>query len=322
MKLRIFGISDRATLEPRPETTLSASWQEDATNRWIDIEAATPDELSELLKPLELPPTVRESCLDDRRSQRVLSHPTALYLEVPTHLGWEQTDKPYISLLCLATTIITIHRDPSHTIEEIVRGLDSEAPLYGRNTSALLYYLLLQIGQANLDAALDVRAAAERLDQSCHDQPETLDPKEIAVLRQKMSHYAAVHDDHTYCAGVLQTVESEVFRVSEQPKFFHEMLRLSEFAGQLIDGAESRVSSLQRDYEMILQNRVNSRLQFLTILSAVFLPLTLISAIYGMNFDDLPAMHTPHGYLVVIGAMLATAILTAAYFYWKGWFVR
>lgn len=320
MKLRIFGISERATLEPLAKTILSPSWQEDATNRWIDVEAATQEELSEMLKPLELPPIVLDACLDDRRSQRVLSHHAALYLEVPTHLGWDQTEKPYVSLLCLKTTIITIHRDPSHTIEEVIRGLDSEVPLYARNTSALLYYLLLQIGQANLDAALDVRAEAERLDQSCHELPETLNPNEITVLRRKISHYAAVHDDHTYCAGVLQTIESEAFRVSEQPRFFHEMLRLSEFAGQLIDGAESRVSSLQRDYELILQNRVNSRLQFLTILSAVFLPLTLISAIYGMNFDDLPAMHTPHGYLVVIGLMLATAVLTATYFYWKGWF--
>lgn len=320
MKLRVFGISERATLEPLPETMLSASWQQDATNRWIDIEAATLEELKELLQPLALHESVLNACLDDRRSQRVISHQAVLYLEVSTHLGWDQSEKPYISLLCLKTTIITIHRDPSHTIDDIIRGLDSEAPLYARDSSALLYYLLMQIGQANLETALDVRAEAERLDQACHDAPESLDPNEIAVLRRKISHYAAVHDDHVYCAGVLQTVETEAFRVSEQSRFFHDILRLSELAGQLIDGAESRVSSLQRDYELLLQNRVDRRLQFLTILSGVFLPLTLISAIYGMNFDDLPAMGTPHGYLVVIGMMLATAVLTAAYFYWQGWF--
>ena len=40
------------------------------------------------------------------------------------------------------------------------------------------------------------------------------------------------------------------FDASQQSQFFHELLRLSELAGQLIDGAESRVSSLERDYEL------------------------------------------------------------------------
>jgi magnesium transporter len=119
---------------------------------------------------------------------------------------------------------------------------------------------------------------------------------------------------------MLQTVESEAFRVSQQSNFFHDILRLSELSHQLIQGAESRVNSLQRDYEMLLQNRVDNRLRFLTILSSVFLPLTLISAIYGMNFNDLPAMNEPKGYLVVIGLMLGTAGVTGAYLYWRGWF--
>jgi magnesium transporter len=65
---------------------------------------------------------------------------------------------------------------------------------------------------------------------------------------------------------------------------------------------------------------VDNRLRFLTILSSVFLPLTLISAIYGMNFNDLPAMNEPKGYLVVIALMLGTAGATGAYLYWRGWF--
>ncbi|MEQ8790825.1 MAG: CorA family divalent cation transporter [Pirellulaceae bacterium] len=119
---------------------------------------------------------------------------------------------------------------------------------------------------------------------------------------------------------MLQTVESEAFRVSEQERFFHELLRLSELARQLIDGAEARVASLERDYELTMQRRVDSRLRFLTILSAVFLPLTLISAVYGMNFNDLPGMGVPLGYLVVIALMFATAGFTAGYLYWRGWF--
>lgn len=201
--------------------------------------------------------------------------------------------KPYISVLCLNTTIITIHRDKLHTIEQIIRDLDDEAPLYAKTSSALLYYLLMEISRSNVDAALEARAEAERLDQTCHKQPESLDPTDIATLWRKVSHFSAVHDDHTYCAGVLQTIESEAFRVSKQSHFFHDMLRLTDLSRQLIEGAESRVSSLERDYELTLQRRVENRLRFLTIPSAVFLPVTFISAVYGMNFNDMPFMGEP-----------------------------
>jgi magnesium transporter len=320
MNVRIFGISGKATLQALKETELSASWQQDDTHRWIDVEAATQDELRQLLEPLDLHASVRNACLKPERSTRFISQRNALYFELPTHLGWDESEKPYLSVICLNTTIITIHRDPLHTMDDIISGLDEEVPLYAQTSSALLYYVLLEVGRCNVDAALDVRAEAERLDQISHESLEGVDPQMISELRRRINHYAAVHDDHIYCTGLLQTVESEAFDASQQSQFFHELLRLSELAGQLIDGAESRVSSLERDYELSLQKRVDNRLRFLTILSAVLMPLTLISGIYGMNFSDLPGMGVADGHLFVIGFMLATALLIGIYMFWRGWF--
>lgn len=320
MNVRVFGISDNSILIPLPETTLSASWVEDDEHRWIDIEAATSQELEQLLAPFHLRPEMLAACLTPERSERMLSQKKALYMEVPTHLGWDQSEKPYVSFLCLQSTIITIHRDRLHTIEDVIRDLDGDVPLYACNSSALLYYLLVEIGKQTVNAALRVREEAEQLDQACHENPDALDPQKIVVLRRKISHYAAVHDDHSYCAGVLQTVESAAFRFSEQSRFFGDTLQLSNLSGQIIAGTADRVNSLQRDYDALVQSRVESRLQFLTILSAVFLPLTLISGLYGMNFNDLPGMGIKSGYLIVIGIMLATAVFTAVYFYLRGWF--
>ncbi len=215
MKLRLFGISSTATLQSLKETELSASWQQDDTHRWIDVEAATQDDLRQLLAPLGLHKSLLNACIQFERSTRFISQRNAMYFELPTHLGWDEVEKPYLSVICLNTTIITIHRDPLHTIEDIMSGLDEEVPLYAKSSSALLYYVLMEIGRCNVDAALDVRAEAERLDQISNESLEDVDPQMIAALRRRINHHAAVHDDHTYCAGVLQTVESEVF--SAQP---------------------------------------------------------------------------------------------------------
>lgn len=272
------------------------------------------------MAPLGLHEAILNACLEGERTVRFLSHESALYLEIPTHLGWDKAEMPYLSVLCLRTTLITIHRDPVHTVEDIIRDLDADIPLYEQSASALLYFLLIGVSKCNIDAALNVRADAEQLDRAYHARDEALDPDRIARLRRRVSHASAVHDDHIYCAGVLQTVKSHAFSVSRQSPHFQDLLKLAELAGKLIDGAESRVTSLQREYENSVQNNVENRLRFLTILSGVFLPMTLISAVYGMNFNDLPAMGAPHGYLLVIGLMLASAGVTGGYFYWRGWF--
>ena len=91
-------------------------------------------------------------------------------------------------MLCLKTTIITIHRDSLHTIEDIIRGLDAEVPLYAASSAALLYYLLMEIGRCTVDAALDVRDEEEQMDQRSHGQPEELEPRAIATLRRRINH--------------------------------------------------------------------------------------------------------------------------------------
>ncbi len=320
MNVEVFGISDRATLERLEDVVLAAAWPEDPIHRWINVEDASPQELRELLAPLGLHPLILNACVASERCRRFISLESALYLEVSTHMGWDQQDKPYVSVLCLKSTIITIHRDDEHTMGDLIGELGASIPLYAKNSSALLLYLLTEIGRGSVDAALAVRTAAENMDRELHEQFESIDAQQIASLRRQISHLSNVHDDHTYCVGSLQAVESDALRVSEQSHFYHDLLRLEELAQHIVDGSEARVASLERDYELWMQKRADNRLQFLTVISALFLPMSLICSIYGMNFTDLPAMGQPLGYLVVLGFMLCSALITFGLLYLSGWF--
>lgn len=66
----------------------------------------------------------------------------------------------------------------------------------------------------------------------------------------------------------------------------------------------------------MLQEKTNQRLKFLTIISAVFLPLMLVTGLYGMNFRYMPEL----GYPLVLAAMGALAGILLWTFYRKGWF--
>ena len=86
-----------------------------------------------------------------------------------------------------------------------------------------------------------------------------------------------------------------------------------------MDRLDRQAVDLQRVYDAFLQNRTNRRLGRLTVISAIFLPLTLIAGIYGMNFDVMPELGFPYAYPLTLGAMLVLGIGAYFWFRSRGW---
>ncbi len=72
-------------------------------------------------------------------------------------------------------------------------------------------------------------------------------------------------------------------------------------------------------YLSAVANRQNEVMKVVSIVAAIFLPLTLIAGIYGMNFDFMPELHLRWGYYAVVG-FIGVAILVIIWFFWsRGW---
>ncbi len=83
---------------------------------------------------------------------------------------------------------------------------------------------------------------------------------------------------------------------------------------------EERLNSLHDHFDLILQEKANKRLNFLTIIQAIFVPLTLLAGIYGMNFQYMPELTFKYGYFISLGAMVIISVVFLRYFYKHGWF--
>jgi magnesium transporter len=100
----------------------------------------------------------------------------------------------------------------------------------------------------------------------------------------------------------------------------------------LIDSLkEISVSNIDM-YLSLISNRMNEIMKVLTIISSIFIPLTFIAGIYGMNFAiqdpvtgklmpmNMPELYAAHGYLYTMLLMLVIAVIQLIYFRKKGWF--
>jgi magnesium transporter len=88
---------------------------------------------------------------------------------------------------------------------------------------------------------------------------------------------------------------------------------------ETIDSERELLTGLMDIHYSTLSTRMNSVMKTLTIYSAVFMPLTFIAGIYGMNFDNMPELRHPNGYFYSIGGMAILAIGLLFYFRRRGW---
>lgn len=91
---------------------------------------------------------------------------------------------------------------------------------------------------------------------------------------------------------------------------------------QLTDNIEYQremISSIMDLYQTEVSNRMNQVMQVLTIIATIFIPLTFIVGVYGMNFENMPELQWKYGYYSVWGLMAIIIILMVIYFRRKRW---
>lgn len=72
-------------------------------------------------------------------------------------------------------------------------------------------------------------------------------------------------------------------------------------------------------YLSSISNRMSEVMKMLTIISTIFIPLTFIAGVYGMNFENMPELHWEYGYPLIVSMMLVISLLMIRYFRKKRW---
>ena len=77
--------------------------------------------------------------------------------------------------------------------------------------------------------------------------------------------------------------------------------------------------SLMDMYMTTISNKMNEVMKVLTIIATIFIPLTFIAGIYGMNFDNIPELHYKYSYYILWGIMIMIFLGMIYYFKKKKW---
>lgn len=133
--------------------------------------------------------------------------------------------------------------------------------------------------------------------------------RSIIPLRDSLYDIKSIRED-----DVFNEIESENF------SFFS---RLHQKCLELLEQIESDMGSLESASNFFFAaqtHKMNEIMKTLTIISVIFIPLTFIVGVYGMNFDYMPELRQPNGYFYVIGFMFLTVVGMVIYFKKRNWF--
>jgi magnesium transporter len=98
---------------------------------------------------------------------------------------------------------------------------------------------------------------------------------------------------------------------------------LKDQVNNLISDIDFDLQELESDINLIFSiqgHRLNEVMKTLTIFSVIFIPLTFLAGIYGMNFKNMPELETPYGYFALLGVMIIVTLFSVWYFIRKKWF--
>lgn len=88
----------------------------------------------------------------------------------------------------------------------------------------------------------------------------------------------------------------------------------------MVETYRELASGLMDVYLSSVSNKMNEIMKFLTVMSSIFIPLTFIAGVYGMNFEYMPELKMRWGYFACWGVMLAIAFALCFFFWRRGWF--
>jgi len=319
MDTKYFEIDGSGRIHPIDFDTAIKGWRAGSGAVWMDVEGASVAEQRQLLGELGFDSETLDSIFEPGHAARVLPLEASVYVEIPLKIA-EQTDEiSSLSFVCLDRLVVTLRDDPLPHVGSAAGHIATQIALRYPSTSALVCALLLWLSVEARRGSMDLRNKANRLATQMDSDVDSVAIGDILELKRQTLALDAIIDERLPILEVLEAIDRPFLSFVRLQDDLKLAVSNTASTARRIDRLDRRAHDLQQQHDTHQQDKTNRRLGFLTIISAIFLPLTLLAGIYGMNFDNMPELHHELSYFVVL---LAMALIGVGMFWWfrsRGW---
>lgn len=291
---------------------------------WIDIRNLSDSQfINHVGGQFDIHPLVVEDILNTRQRPKTDEYDNGIFMVLPNirfqagsvDLGYEQ-----IALFLTDHTVITFQEDPDDTFAAVLSRIkDGNGRIRKKNADYLTYAIIDTVVDNYFTALDEIEVAMLDIEHQIHTSRDNNHCKtKIFALKHVLNQFRhttvplrdAVSRLHRSGSALLPDAD-QVFLRDVADHIAQVMDYLDNFKDQLIN--------LEALYQAEINNRMNNVMKLLTVISTIFIPLSFVAGVYGMNFEHMPELKWHYGYFAVLGFMFTIMVGMLIYFKRKNW---
>jgi len=281
---------------------------------WVDLAGESPKTIEETCRGFGIPAPLIYEALAEGSLPMLEEHRDLIYVVLNTfHLGQGGRIAPNeVDIFIGPNFVLSIHdgevASSAILMERLGQGIGLAAP----SPSGLLAHMAMMGSRRypvlidQLEVELDsLEELAMRADPRALNEVYAL-RRDVIVLRRVLLPQRQIYDE----------LAEDGHPLMDEPSR-RELERVVDYQTQVLESLEaarSLLGSVLETYRGAVADQTNEIVRVLTVFSAILLPLTLISGVFGMNFVDIPLADEPTGFWLTVGAMALIALTLWLYF--------
>lgn len=313
--IRTFGVTADSQLEMN--FPLEELHQKSFEWYWVDFDQPTQDEWTLLDSFFRFHPLAIEDCLHRLQRPKVDFYGDYHFFVVHT-MNEETLEAEELDLFIGKNFVVTFHHTPVEELDLVREKLQRDSSFWERGSVYAMYQILDKVVDSYFPLVYKIEDHLNEIE----DQM-TFDMKHFS-----MESVFDMRSDLLWLRRTILPMRDLMYRVLSSSRFDlqdHEQAYFADISDHLVKLTEivesnrELTADIRDSYMAMNSNRMNRIMMILTIVSSIFIPLTFIAGVYGMNFENMPELTMEYGYFFTLGAMTLIGLAMLVWFKYKGW---
>lgn len=287
---------------------------------WVDFCQPNNEEIQQLVRFFHFHPLSIEDCLDDLKQRPKIDYHDTYQFIVIHSLRKDDLRPIELDLFIGDKWIVSFHKEDIQEISEVWGSIQND-PIIQKGPFFLMHGLIDRIVDEYFPTIY-------RLENKLNTIEDNTMNESIADLIDQLFDLRA---DLSKLRRTIIPMRDLLYRMissdrlsylKEQHLYFNDvydhLLKLTE----MLETYREFSSDIRDNYLSVNSNNMNTTMMTLTVFTTIFMPLTFIVGIYGMNFTYMPELNWHYGYFLVLTLMILIALIMFRFFVKKGWLHR
>ncbi|MCA1056627.1 magnesium/cobalt transporter CorA [Rossellomorea aquimaris] len=296
--------------------SLSRVKEEDIKWYWVDFSEPTEREIRVMKRFFRFHPLAIEDCLDDFSQRPKLDFYDGYIFVLMHAIDRKSLDSYEVNLFVNSRFIVTFHKQPVNELNKLWDMFKEEG--VDQTPFTIMHGAVDRIVDEYFPLIYSIEDRLNSIEEHTNEDPDSNLMDELFDIRHEMSKLRRT----------LVPMRDLLYRISNSGRLNslkEEQLYFNDVYDHLIKQVEMLESyrefsaDIRDNYLSINSDKMNNIMMTLTVITTIFMPLTFIAGLYGMNFVYMPELNEHNGYFIVLGVMALIAAIMFGFFVKIGW---